>query len=230
MQIIFAGRKRRKGDKEERNMGNMKVLFCLILAASVNVNEAYRILCVLPYNGWSHFTMFEVICKGLAKKGHQIDMISHFPTKTPIANYTDIIDLRATGGGAMVDIPINYARSIDQWCTYYIATDYGSYFCHLMGTESMQKFIKNPPNDPPYDLVITEVNTSNVTIHPWNLYSKSLHIELQVNFQPRNVRNYANAGVLRVLIGSEFIGTLKCSRNGLSLSCTNFVKKNRTRV
>lgn len=27
-----------------------------------------------------------------------------------------------------------------------------------MKQEKMQKFIKNPPNDPPYDLIIVEVN------------------------------------------------------------------------
>ncbi|XP_058790203.1 UDP-glucosyltransferase 2-like isoform X2 [Phymastichus coffea] len=40
--------------------------------------------------------------------------------------------------------------------TRFIAEEYGNRLCHFMGFEEMQKLIKNPPEDPPYDLVITE--------------------------------------------------------------------------
>lgn len=138
-------------------MRSQKVLlFFLTLALSTHINDAYRILCLFPYNGKSHFIVFEALCKGLASKGHQIDMISHFPTKKPIPNYTDIIDLSGTRKAIVSSFTIDFAKILDRSLVYYLTTDFGSSYCHLMGNEKMQKFIKNPPNDPPYDLIITE--------------------------------------------------------------------------
>ncbi|XP_017795599.1 PREDICTED: UDP-glucuronosyltransferase 2C1-like [Habropoda laboriosa] len=137
-------------------MRHLKVLFYLAFVLFIHVNDAYRILCVFPFNGKSHFQMFEALCKGLAKRGHQIDMISHFPSKKSIANYTDIIDLTGVGEQVVNSFTVEYGRSIQQSLTYHMATGFGGALCHAMGIEKMQKFIKNPPNDPPYDLVITE--------------------------------------------------------------------------
>lgn len=70
----------------------------------------------------------------LTEKGHKIDMISHFPTKVLIANYTDIIDLNGTRED--------------------VASAYNTLGCEI---EKMQNFVKNPPKDPPYSFIITEV-------------------------------------------------------------------------
>ncbi|XP_076766983.1 UDP-glucosyltransferase 2-like [Xylocopa sonorina] len=136
-------------------MRHHRLLFYLILALATYTSEAGRILCVFPYNGRSHFRMFGPICKTLARKGHQVDMISFFPAKKPIANYTDIIDLSVNREKVSV-FSIEYAKNLHDSVTYYVATTFGGKLCELMNHESMQKLIKNPPNDPPYDLVITE--------------------------------------------------------------------------
>lgn len=120
--------------------------------------QGYRILCIMPYNGKSHYQVTEALCKALAEHGHQIDMISHFPSKTPIANYTDIVNLQGTRKSVVNSFTLDFARQIDTAVTFYIATTFGGDLCELMGHEKMQKFIKNPPNDPPYDLFITEVS------------------------------------------------------------------------
>ncbi|XP_032669493.1 UDP-glucuronosyltransferase 2C1-like [Odontomachus brunneus] len=118
--------------------------------------QGYRILCVFPYNGKSHYQITGALCRALAKYGHQIDMISHFPSKTSIANYTDIVDLHGTRQAVVNSFSIHYAKQIDAATIFHIATTFGGDLCALLGHERMQKFIKNPPNDPPYDLVITE--------------------------------------------------------------------------
>lgn len=133
------------------------------MAVLVCVNDAYRILCVFPYNGKSHSRMFDALCKGLANKGHKVDMISHFPTKIPIANYRDIIDLNGTREDAVNSLTIQGGRMINQAEIYYTTTKYGGELCHLLGHEKMQNFIKNPPMDPPYDLMITEVINASTT-------------------------------------------------------------------
>jgi len=33
--------------------------------------------------------MQEELMKGLAKRGHQVDVVTHFPQKNPIPNYTE---------------------------------------------------------------------------------------------------------------------------------------------
>lgn len=136
-------------------MKHWRAVFFLLLAATSAV-DASRILCVFPYSGKSHFLMFEVICRELAERGHRVDVISHFPAKKPRANYTDIIDLSVSGDSVMKSFTVETGLKIRESFTYYIATHFGGVLCDLMATEKMQRFIKNPPNDPPYDLVITE--------------------------------------------------------------------------
>ncbi|CAK9828264.1 UDP-glycosyltransferase UGT5 [Anthophora retusa] len=137
-------------------MIHLKILFYLILALSIDANYAYRILCLFPFNGRSHFKMFGALCEGLAERGHQIDMISHFPIKKSIANYRDIVDLNGTREPIVNSLTIEQAQTVQHAITYYLATKYGGDLCELLGHEKIQNFVKNPPNDPPYDLIVTE--------------------------------------------------------------------------
>lgn len=141
--------------KELRRKMKIVVTFVWLLAGFATASEAYRILCLFPFNGKSHHYMFDSLCKGLAEKGHQIDMISHFPTKSPPPNFRDIMDLNGTLMTVVNSFSVDFARSIDNGLTYSLATQFGSKVCDLMGTEQMQKFIKNPPKGQ-YDLIITE--------------------------------------------------------------------------
>lgn len=143
-------------------MKQQKALFCVLLALFIHANDASRILGIFPYNGKSHFKMFEVLCKELAKRGHQVDVISHFPLKTSLANYTDVVDLNGTLKTVVNGFTMDYGKYIQRSLTYFVATTFGNHLCDLMKHEKMQKFIKNPPNDPPYDLIIVEVNIFKV--------------------------------------------------------------------
>lgn len=139
-------------------MCHLKVLILLTVTLLVRPNEGYRILCVFPYEGTSHFVMFGTLARELARRGHQVDVISHFPATKPIANYTDIVSLKGTRKLLYNNIPVDVASTLDKQVLDVITTTYGNEICELMGSDRLQKFIKNPPNDPPYDLVITEVN------------------------------------------------------------------------
>lgn len=131
-----------------------KVLFAITLLSTCS---AYRILGVFPFNGKSHNILFEALMKGLAKHGHQVDVISHFPLKKPVENYTDIINLDGSMETLMNNYTIEFVSSFTGAVVDLIAMTYGNRLCHFMGFEEMQKLIRNPPMDPPYDLVITEV-------------------------------------------------------------------------
>lgn len=142
----------------EKEMKCLLGLFLLICALFMQSIEGYRILCLFPFNGASHFRMFDALCKGLARRGHRIDMISHFPTEGSITNYTDIVDLSGTWKSVVNGFSIEEGKSLQRTITYSKATEFGGDLCRLMARERMQKFIKNPPKDPPYDLIITEVS------------------------------------------------------------------------
>lgn len=122
--------------------------------------RAYRILGVFPYNSKSHNIVFQALMRGLAKHGHQVDVISHFPLKKPIKNYNDIINLDGTLKSNVDNFTIEYATQVSGYgqLVNVIALFDGNRVCHLMGSEKFQKLIKNPPKISPYDLVITEVS------------------------------------------------------------------------
>ncbi|KAG8272890.1 UDP-glucuronosyltransferase 1-1 [Homalodisca vitripennis] len=57
-------------------------LFVSVLSADI--------LAVFPHTGKSHFDVFEPLVLALAAKEHQVTVISFYPQKTAVANYTDI--------------------------------------------------------------------------------------------------------------------------------------------
>lgn len=68
----------------------------------MSVSSAYRILGVLPIAAKSHYIFFELLMKTLAKRGHQVDVISHYTQKNSIKNYKDIISFQG-----LMESPVN---------------------------------------------------------------------------------------------------------------------------
>ena len=110
-------------------------------------------------NSKSHHNLFEPLMKGLANRGHEVDVITHFETKNPPNNYRTIINLHGTRPSLVNNFTINFASEIGSDPVPYIAKLYGNELCELLSLEKMQRFIKNPPKNPSYDLLITEVST-----------------------------------------------------------------------
>ncbi|CAG2057458.1 unnamed protein product [Timema podura] len=69
---------------------NFFYIFLLTLTISFCRVDGARILGVFPHLAKSHFIMDEVLMKGLAARGHEVVVISHFPQSKPVANYKDI--------------------------------------------------------------------------------------------------------------------------------------------
>ena len=67
---------------------------CLIVIVFTNwsVIDARRkkILGLFPHPGVSHFHFFHPILRGLAERGHEVTVVSHFPDKSPPIGYQDI--------------------------------------------------------------------------------------------------------------------------------------------
>lgn len=135
----------------------MKFVTSLVILAAmlISVSSAYRILAVFPMNTKSHFVIFESLLKALAKRGHQVDVVSHFPRKNPIKNYNDIISFKGMMKSPVNSMTVQRATNLD--FVTRAGTDYGNFICDFMANEEFQKLVKNPPKDPPYDLVLTQV-------------------------------------------------------------------------
>lgn len=99
--------------------------------------------------------------KGLARRGHQVDVVSAFPLKKPYPNYTQICEFSVEGVPKLVN---NFTYTgmkgmvSNEFPAFAVANIAGNILCKGLDLPEMQKLIKNPPNDPPYDLVLTQVN------------------------------------------------------------------------
>ena len=147
---------------------------------SLSFCNGYRIFAIFPMNGRSHFSIFEQIVKGLAEKGHQVDVISGFPLKEPFPNYTDIVKLPKTN--LEMDFPFELfsSRALGIQSLHWACRE----LCHILANPEVAKIIKNPPNDPPYDLVLTHVTylifLMNLFFIRWNVNYFRLSVKLKI--------------------------------------------------
>lgn len=132
-------------------------IFSIFLFSLTIECNCYKILIVYPFNSPSHNIFLESISIGLAKRGHQIDAISHYKPKNPPDNYKTIVYLNGTRPNVVNNMTIDFASQIGTNTVTFIATTFGNELCDLMGLDKMQELIKNSPKHRPYDLIITEV-------------------------------------------------------------------------
>ncbi|EZA57757.1 UDP-glucuronosyltransferase 1-9 [Ooceraea biroi] len=136
----------------------MRVLLSVLLAilACDQIANGYRILGVFPLNGKSHWVMMEQLMKGLASRGHQVDVITHFPLKKPIPNYTEI-SLAGSLPQVMNNLTADDVRRFDSSSKYMLTYLAGTKICELLNHPKLKDLVENPPQDPPYDIVIVEL-------------------------------------------------------------------------
>ncbi|XP_052742083.1 UDP-glucosyltransferase 2-like [Bicyclus anynana] len=66
------------------------LIFCTTILFQVHQVHLLNILGIFPYQGKSHFIAHEALLKDLARRGHNVTVVSYFPQKIPIENYHDI--------------------------------------------------------------------------------------------------------------------------------------------
>lgn len=116
-------------------------------------SEAARILGLFELNIKSHFLMFEALLKGLAAKGHDVVVLSHFPQENPIPNYTDI-NIQGSLPEILNTFTLDFA--INQRCVNLL------YFIWNLNVKFCEKVYEHPEvqrlitSDEKFDLVITE--------------------------------------------------------------------------
>ncbi|XP_075976669.1 UDP-glycosyltransferase UGT5-like [Anticarsia gemmatalis] len=119
-----------------------------------------NILGVFPYQGKSHFFVFEPYLQELAKRGHNVTVISYFPQQKPLDNYHDI----SLAGKAEVLIGV-FPIQRSYWTIIQIAfflTDMGKENCEIMmADENVQNLWKSEAN---FDLVLMEEFNSECAV------------------------------------------------------------------
>ncbi|KAJ8883309.1 hypothetical protein PR048_015152 [Dryococelus australis] len=123
--------------------------------------ENARILGVFQFNGKSHFIVFEALMKALAAKGHQVVVVSHFPQKNPVPNYTDI-DVSGIVPNVFDNISMDIALSWKALPMANFIWEYTSETCRkVMDHPKGQALLKSTES---FDLVVTEIFGSECTI------------------------------------------------------------------
>ncbi|XP_015175625.1 PREDICTED: UDP-glucuronosyltransferase 1-4-like, partial [Polistes dominula] len=133
------------------------VLFSLaFIICQSSMIDGYRILGLFPINGKSHWVMIEALMRGLAERGHQVDVFTFFKTKNQHTNYNEILITDNIGS------PVNNVTATDILRftgvnIAHLAQVAGYSLCELIDNPKIKNIIANPPKDPPYDLVIVEL-------------------------------------------------------------------------
>lgn len=136
------------------------IFLTICLCAILRPSHGLRILGLFPLQVRSHYVMCEELMKGLAAKGHQVDVYSHFPQKKTIPNFRDV---SLQGSLPAISNNMSFDTATITWGPTLIKNwqrSVGDAVCALMGHPTLQKLLHNPPNDPAYDLIITEVKYS----------------------------------------------------------------------
>ncbi|KAG8034237.1 hypothetical protein G9C98_001321 [Cotesia typhae] len=133
------------------------ILYYMLIWLLGKQSHSYRILVVLPFPGLSHMQFHLQMSKGLARHGHQIDVVSFFPQKKPYPNYTDLvfpISLPKLVNNMTYEFFQENFRNQDQ--VYYYVDSLGNALCQGLETEVVKELISRQPN-PPYNLLIVEI-------------------------------------------------------------------------
>lgn len=63
----------------------------LVMMMVISKSSSLHILGLFPHPGVSHFHFFHPIMVGLAEKGHNVTVVSHFPDANAPSNYKDLV-------------------------------------------------------------------------------------------------------------------------------------------
>lgn len=172
--------------------------------------HSYNILGLFPHPGKSHIDVFLPLMKSLARKGHNITMISHFPLEHHQQNYVDI-DLNDGNAQLLLNvINVNEIRDF-RWSKYAVPLQLLN-FSKISCTDgfksyNLQNFLKSTTT-PKYDIIITElfntdcfmalvnkfpapiVGFSSSTILSW--YNSRFGVPSHPAYIPNNLMSYSD--------------------------------------
>ncbi|XP_020710323.2 UDP-glucosyltransferase 2-like [Athalia rosae] len=149
--------------------------------------EGARILGIFPLEIPDHFVMYQEVLKGLADRGHKVDVVSPYGLKRSHENYTTLINLAGKSSAMKNNLT---GLSVKNVGGDYSPDTYGNKICELLDLPDFQSLVKTPPKDPPYDLVIAELFYANCYL----AFGRHLNVSV-VAISPEEMPNYLNEPV-----------------------------------
>ncbi|XP_058806793.1 UDP-glycosyltransferase UGT5-like isoform X2 [Phymastichus coffea] len=178
----------------------VKVFPLLVTAAVIQICNGYRILGIYPFQGRSHFMVLNQLFKGLARKGHQVDLISVLPLEENHPNYTRIIELPNNIAIFMEALRSENSQSLSRNIPLMLGK-VGYKLCESMEAPEFLDLVRNPPKDIPYDVIITQPMTTGL------VEVGGLHIQNDGPDLPDNLKKWLDKskdGVVYFTLGSMF--------------------------
>ncbi|CAH1402289.1 unnamed protein product [Nezara viridula] len=131
----------------------MKGAICALIFFIVNYCHGYNILVMMPFPMYSHTKSYLPLFIELAKRGHNVTMVSQFPLKEPVPNFNEIVieDTKTEMKGGKFD-----PREME----WFLVRVFGPrLFCKFMldkvfDSKVLKAFLND--RDSKFDMVITE--------------------------------------------------------------------------
>lgn len=126
-----------------------------LIALHINLAYSYKILGLFPHPGKSHVDIFVPIMKGLARRGHDITVVSHFPLKKPEPRYRDL-SLNAPDNILLAAFPLSQKSStlLDKILTVFLLSGLQQTSCESgFQSQEVQRLINSEER---YDIIIAE--------------------------------------------------------------------------
>lgn len=133
-------------------MRGLSVLIVFLLLG-LSSCRGYKILAVFPFYGKSHWNVLLPITKALAAKGHQVDVVSHFPLDYELPNYTDVVKLPNVGKPGAVSYQFFNSRENYMRTSVKVITE----MCEYLQLPGLSELIKNEQRNTTYDLLLIHV-------------------------------------------------------------------------
>lgn len=138
----------------------MKLNLTLIVTFVLSGVNSLNILGIFPYQGRSHFMVHRVYLRELARRGHNVTVISQFPEKDPPNNYHDISltkDKELVGGNELI-----YRSYMTIFKVGIFLATSGKGNCELMlANKDVQSMIRQKPK---FDVVVVEQFNSDCAL------------------------------------------------------------------
>ncbi|OXU25050.1 hypothetical protein TSAR_016515 [Trichomalopsis sarcophagae] len=131
---------------------DVKILLLLAIVGNTEICKGCRILALYPLPKQSHFMMINQLLKGLALKGHQVDLITVNTLPKSHSNYMQIMKLPDNANPIFSRYEniknLHYNFSMMSWMGYLR--------CQKMEHPEFLNLARNPPKAPPYDVIIVQ--------------------------------------------------------------------------
>ncbi|XP_023297572.1 UDP-glycosyltransferase UGT5-like [Lucilia cuprina] len=131
-------------------------IFTIILLTTPSIDcRRKKILGLFPHPGVSHFHFFHPILRGLAERGHEVTVVSHFPDKSPPIGYQDV---PLTGRDTLtnsVDLKFFENRNFyNHFVEFFMLYEWGIEACnHTLRSDALRQVMRQGQR---YDVILME--------------------------------------------------------------------------